>query len=171
MKEFYNNITKLNYIVRYSNTPRIKDETVAVHSFMVAAIILKLHDEYYFNLERAVLLAICHDIPEYDTNDVSHITKKKYPQIRELLKKAEREALETMPLEVASAFAEYAEQETVEAKITHLADILQCSQYAGNEVQLGNVGHMQEVVELARLRDYEMRLQLKKYRRKKNEEI
>ena len=152
MKEFYDKITKLNYIIRYSNTPRIKDETVAVHSFMVAAIILKLHEEYNFNLERALMLAICHDIPEFETNDICHVTKQRYPEIREVLKIAEIEALRDLPKSIKSAFQEYSDGETTESKIAHLADIIQCQQYASNEVKLGNLGHMEEIIERAKER-------------------
>lgn len=40
----------LDYIVRYSNVPRIKNETVAAHSFFVALEVYKLYEEYEFDL-------------------------------------------------------------------------------------------------------------------------
>ena len=48
--EYYNKIYRLEYIIRYSNVPRIHDESVASHSFFVAAILMKLNDDYDFDL-------------------------------------------------------------------------------------------------------------------------
>ena len=64
-KQIYN----LDYIIRYSNVPRIKDETVAAHSFFVAMEVYQLREKYVFNLDKAIHIALCHDLPETYIDD------------------------------------------------------------------------------------------------------
>ena len=142
MKEsYYDKIYRLEYIIRYSNVPRVHDESVASHSFFVAAIVMKLSDSYMFDLGVALQIAISHDIPEYITNDLSHETKEMFPEIKEMLLKAETKALMTMPAAVQNAFQLY-HVITTESLIVHLADAMQCNQYARHEISLGNLGYM-----------------------------
>lgn len=163
--EYYSKIIPLNYIIRYSNVPRIKDETVASHSFLVAAILFKLHEEYDFCLGHALKLAICHDMPEYEVNDITHATKKKYPKIAEALQEAEIAAINEMPNEVIDAYYEFEEGKTKEARFVIYADVIQCSQYAENEVALGNKGYMAQIVMNSYKRRDAIRKDLEKYRR------
>ena len=163
--EYYDKIYRLEYIIRYSNVPRVHDESVASHSFFVAAIVLKLHDEYDFNLGAALAMAISHDIPEYATNDLSHETKRLYPEIKEVLKKIEKVAVENMPRSIRWALEDY-QGNSVESKMVHFADTLQCHQYAAHELQLGNSGYMQEVFDKSWNRTVELCEQLKPYKRK-----
>jgi len=46
--DFYEKVYRLCYIIRYGNIPRIKDESVAEHTFLISAIILQLNDMYEF---------------------------------------------------------------------------------------------------------------------------
>jgi len=163
IQQFYQKIIPLNYIVRYSNVPRIKDETVAAHSFLVSAIVIKLADYYKFDIGKAVIMAVCHDMPEYDVNDTTHATKQKYPKIAKALQEAEFYALSSMPIIVQEAWTEFETGETVEAKIVKLADVLQCSQYAENECLLGNFGYMRQVVNNSNNRAKELFKELESY--------
>lgn len=54
-------LNTLRHLVRYQNVQRIHSETVAEHSFIVAAFVLKLREYYVFNLEKALKLALIHD--------------------------------------------------------------------------------------------------------------
>ena len=157
IQDFYEKIMPLNYIVRYSNVPRIKNETVAEHSFLVAAIVIKLYDYYKFNLGYALQMAICHDMPEFDVNDVTHGTKKKYPALAKEVERVQFKALEEMPDAVQNAFYDFEAGISAEACVVKLADILQCTQYAENEVRMGNKGYMAEIVKESRRRAFELR--------------
>jgi len=146
IKEYYDKLMRLNYINRYSNLPRIKNETVAAHSFLVACIVIKLHELYDFDLEHALFLAICHDIPEYEVNDITHEIKQKYPNVAKALKDVEFTALQDLPSIILHAYIEFEKGESYESRIVALADVTQCMQYAENEVALGNDGYMSQVV-------------------------
>jgi 5'-deoxynucleotidase YfbR-like HD superfamily hydrolase len=165
VETFYDKIMPLNYIIRYSNIPRIKNETVAEHSFLVAAIVIKLYDFYDFDLGYALQMAICHDMPEYDVNDVTHGTKKKYPELAKEVERVQYKALEEMPEAAQEAFWAFEQDASVEAWVVKLADILQCSQYAENEVRMGNSGYMAEIVTESRSRSAVLREKLKEFER------
>jgi len=145
-EEFYDLVYRLEYLIRYSNVPRIHDESVASHSFFVSVILIDLNDRYEFDLGKATIMAICHDMPETRTNDLSHETQSLYPKLKEALREAEVEAIKEFPEACQHAITEYTLCESVESKFVHLADAMQCYQYACHELKLGNDGYMQEVV-------------------------
>jgi 5'-deoxynucleotidase YfbR-like HD superfamily hydrolase len=142
-KKLYN----LSYLIRYSNVPRIKDESVAEHSFYVAVEVFKLYEEYNFNLERAVSMAVCHDFLESMVDDVSYSTKKQYPEIKAAVLNAELMEVKEYPDFIRSLILEYIGEASIESMIVHLADSIQCLTYAKNEVSLGNSGYIVEVLE------------------------
>jgi len=144
-EEFYEKIYRLAYIVRYSNVPRVKDESVAEHSFFVAAITMKLHEKYEFDIGKALQIAVAHDIPESETNDISWAIKQRYPAIRNMLDIAEKELAMRMPKTVQEGILGFA-GDSVEAMFVKMADAMQCHQYAIHEVSLGNQGYMLSVL-------------------------
>lgn len=143
--EFYERLYRLCYITRYDTVPRVKDENVAEHSFLVSAMILKLHDDYDFDLGRALQISTSHDILENETGDVGHIVKKYHPELYSALKKVEKIALAKYPKAVIDGIIEYDENHTIESKIVHLADAIQCMQYSENEIRLGSWYYFDEV--------------------------
>lgn len=165
LTEFYNEYYVLSYITRYSNVIRIKNESVAEHSFFVALLVLKLYDDYDFDLSKALSMALVHDILEADVNDITHYTKKKYPLIGLAVKKAEQEASEQLTGIVKESF-DYTQESSVESIVLHLADVTQCSQYAHHECQLGNTGYMQKVYQESVARTKELRKLLNPHKRK-----
>jgi len=163
-EDFYTLMYRLEYLIRYSNVPRIHDESVASHSFFVAVILIDLHERYEFDLPRAIKLAICHDMPEVLMNDVSHETKRLFPELKVAMEKVETDiVLNRMPLTVGNAIIEFNLAQTVEAKFANLADAIQCYQYASNEISLGNAGYMLEVKVNSKLRLDELTLNLHEY--------
>jgi len=142
---YYERLYRLTYIVRYSNVPRVNNEDVAQHSFLVAAILFQLHMEYKFNLGDALELAVAHDILESETSDVCHLLKKEHPDLYTALKKAEKEAAIRFPISIQIAIERYDENKSIEAKVVHLADAMQCQQYAENEIRLGSNHYFKEV--------------------------
>jgi len=137
----------LAYINRYSNVARIKDENVAEHSFFVAVEVLELYQVFDFKLDKALSMAIAHDWIEADTDDVNHLIKQKYPELKAALKKAENEEMEKYPDYIIRMFREYDHQLTFESIVVHIADARQCSRYATNEINRGNKEYMQFVLD------------------------
>ena len=146
MKAYIDQIYPLSYIIRYSNIPRIKDESVAEHSFYVAAIVQKLYDKYRFDLGTALNMAISHDMIEVYVNDIPHLIKQRHPDLTSLLKNIEAREAENFPKCVHSGIKRL-QEDLPESFIVRMADAIQCQQYAENEIGLGNSGYMQEVVD------------------------
>ena len=150
----------LSYLIRYSNVKRIKDESVAEHSFYVAAEVIKLYEEYKFDLHKAVFIAICHDFLESDVDDVSFYTKNKFPSIKKAVEEAEDEALKTYPVWIQEAINEYNDSDTLESDIVKLADTTQCLTYTSQEIMLGNWGYMKEVNDKVKIRIEKLKTRL-----------
>lgn len=147
IEKFYDRFYSLSYIQRYSNVIRIKNESVAEHSFYVALIVLKLADTYNFDVQTALACAIIHDLLEAEINDVTHYTKSKYPKIKEAIDEAEIDAFNSLEEGWIKSYSEFARlhPESNEILVVKLADVIQCSQYANHEMKMGNKGYMKEV--------------------------
>lgn len=143
---FYEDIYVLSHIKRYSTIFRIRDESVAEHSFNVAAICMKLWDDYDFDLGNALQMAIAHDMPEIELNDVPRVIKKKYPAISKVFKECEEEVLQELPRAARIACQWFNDNDSWEAQVVHLADAIQCKQYAEVEIKLGNTGYFDRVI-------------------------
>ena len=146
MKAYIDQIYPLSYIIRYSNVPRIKDESVAEHSFYVAAIVQKLYDKYDFDLSVALNMAISHDMIEVYINDIPHLIKQRHPELTSLLKGIEEKEAENFP-KCVHAGIKRLQKSSPETFMVKMADAIQCNQYASNEISLGNSGYMQQVVD------------------------
>ena len=147
IQEFYDRLYRLSYITRYSVVPRIKDESVAEHSFYVASLVIKLHDDYDFHIGRAVTMAVIHDWTEAWTDDITIATKREFPEIADAVKLAEYAvANKKFSLVVKDHWADHSLGNSVEAKIVSMADVIQCMQYTSHEIKLGNTGYMTEVL-------------------------
>ncbi len=163
--QFLKDIYRLSVIKRYSNVPKIQQESVAEHCFHVAAICMDMHDIYDFNLGEALQIAISHDMPEMELNDAPHVIKQKYPQIKAAFEECEREVAKSLPTACCWGVMAYDAQECVESKIVFLADAMQCVQFSKVEVDLGNKGYMREVYINSELRVQEIKKELKQYER------
>jgi len=137
----------LSYINRYSNVARIKDENVAEHSFFVGLEVMELYQGFDFDLGKALAMSITHDWIEADTDDVNHLIKQKYPELKKALKVAENEEMKKYPDYIVRMFKEYDHQLTFESVMVHIADARQCSRYATNEINRGNKEYMQFVLD------------------------
>jgi len=136
--EYYNKIYRLSFINRYTNIIRVRNEDVAQHSFFVAAIVLKLHDKYEFNLGKALQAAVCHDITEADLSDVTHDVKQDNPGLAKEISIAEIKAIKNYPQAVQDGFSEFENPSSIHGKIANLADVIQVQQYINSEISLGN---------------------------------
>jgi 5'-deoxynucleotidase YfbR-like HD superfamily hydrolase len=167
---FLTDIYRLSYIKRYSNIPKLHEESVAEHGFYVAAIVIKLREKYEFYLEDALVIAVSHDMTEMELNDCPHIIKQKYPSIAKAYQECEEEVADQLPEIIAWGSREFDKQDkTVEAKIVHLADCMQCLQFAGVELKLGNTGYMQTVYSNSEARIEILTQELQDYERNRTE--
>jgi 5'-deoxynucleotidase YfbR-like HD superfamily hydrolase len=166
----FNLVYRLNNIIRFSNIPRISDESVTTHMYHTAIIVVELFLEYEFNLERALLMAVCHDIPETEVDDISHATKRKFPDVAKALKAAEKQLIQDYPQLIKDAITEFEFGASLESEIVKIADAQQCYQFASYEIHnLGNKSeHMRHVMESSLDRVVNGKKLLGKYRRTVN---
>lgn len=130
-------IYKLKNLVRYNTRSRIKDESVAEHSFYVAVLTLdicKKFDIDYDTTCKCVIKATLHDMPEMYLNDITHDVKEKL-NLRPLLKTYEDEYYKKYYPQYADLMNNANELITT---IVDLADAYSVKQYVNNEKSLGN---------------------------------
>lgn len=157
MNNMYNKLYNLSYITRYSAVPRVKNESVAEHSFYVASIVIMLSDTYKFDVGKAVTMAVIHDWPEAWLGDITVAVKREYPAIKDAVNIAEEQVVkDNFGIMTTELWLEHTNKTSIESLIVHLADVMQCKQYAEHEIKLGNDGYMREVLELASSRQNEI---------------
>lgn len=166
VNEFYMQMNNLAYIKRYSVIPRIHEESIAEHSFFVASIVLRLAEDYDFNVGKAVSMAVIHDWSESYTDDITVLTKRAYPEISKAVDKVEPKIAkkEFSPM-VYELWKEYKAMVSPEALIVKYADTIQVIQYAQAEVDMGNKTYMQSVVEDAKYRSFQLEGSLNEHKR------
>lgn len=129
----------LRSLIRYQNCNRLVNESVAEHSFYVAAFVLKLREYYEFDLEKALKTALIHDQPECRISDIPHNIKKANPEVAAALEKAEEKVtIEMLSEEANDLLKSFNHGDTVEGKICQLADVLSVVLYANDEIKCGN---------------------------------
>lgn len=127
----------LKNLIRFNTTQRIKDESVAEHSFFVVyytyTICKNLNLDLYLT-NKCLIKAILHDTAEIEISDVPHNIKEKYPVLKEALSDAEKNWYKKHHPEYlqASIF------DDIINNIVELADVYSVRQYCLNEIALGN---------------------------------
>ena len=136
---FSRDIDTLRSLIRYQNCNRLVNESVAEHSFYVASFVMKLREYYEFNLERALKMALIHDIPESRISDVPHNIKIANPKLSAALEEAENKVLNDMFYpEGVTLVADFNGTVSPEGKVCALADVLSVVLYANDEIKCGN---------------------------------
>lgn len=136
---FAKDIDVLRSLVRYQNCHRNINETVAEHSFYVAAFVLKLREYYEFDLQSALKTALIHDIFESRISDIPHNIKMKNPKLADALEEAEGNVLNEMFYKEAEMLLDgFNHGKTSEGLAVQLADILSVVLYANAEIKSGN---------------------------------
>lgn len=136
---FAKDINILRSLVRYQNCHRNINETVAEHSFYVAAFVLKLREYYEFDLQTALKTALIHDCMEARISDVPHNIKAKNPKLSASLEEAETIVLNEMFYpEAKKCLDDFNNGNNVEGLIVQLADVLSVILYANAEIESGN---------------------------------
>ena len=163
--EFFDITYRLKFLIRYSNMPRNIDESVAEHSFFVCMILMYLYDKYEFDIGWALQMAVCHDVAEAYTNDISHQTKEMFPEIRDILHKIEMKLAKKFPIGIQTAIEDHL-GDSVEANFVRFADAIQCHQYSRAEIATGGSGYMHEVSRSSQRRMNKFKKELESYERK-----
>ena len=146
LTDYLYNVNNLRNLTRYQAAPRVSSESVAEHSFFVAAYVLKLHDYYEFNLEKALRMALLHDFNEVFVSDVPFPIKSKYKGLHKELEKAEYEVnCEYISKEFANEMKEFNDMSTAEGIIVEIGDVLSVVSYSKHEIELGNSSYMKDV--------------------------
>lgn len=125
---------------RYNNRIKIKNESIAEHSFFVAYNILKIGYDYKIPAEiinEAVSIAIVHDYPEIFTSDIPHDCKQSSHELKEILSKIEIKFLTDQMPELLSRYEKF-QTESLVSLLVDLGDAISVLQYSNREIELGN---------------------------------
>lgn len=140
--ESVRSLYRLSHMSRYNTWPRIRNESVAAHSFYVTLFTMMICDELEVSADirmKAIDIAIVHDLPETIMNDMTYDAKQKIQGLSELLENFEKQyMLENFPKQSPLVFSESNRDILLARAIAKLADVYSVIQYCDNEVQLGN---------------------------------
>ena len=155
-------ILRMPLIKRWALMHSVKSENVAEHSHQVAVIahLLAVIKNKYFggtiSPERAVTVALYHEISETKLQDINHVTKYHNPELTKEFKKLEEiseiECLETLPEALRETFKPLIVQSAVDPEYKTLvkaADLIAAYLKACDELEFGNreFDHVKERLE------------------------
>lgn len=126
---------------RYNNRIRIKDESIAEHSFFVAHNIIKVGYDYSIPnkiVNEAVSIAIAHDFPEMFTSDLPHDCKQAYPELRKVLATIERDFIQSAMPELLERYDTLLAGNSLVVLLVEIGDAISALQYCNREIELGN---------------------------------
>jgi 5'-deoxynucleotidase YfbR-like HD superfamily hydrolase len=151
---------RLSDINRFNTLPRIHSESVAEHCYYTTFYVMTLADEIIkqnpeikLNKEKAMSLAIIHDIEETISSDFPHSTKLKYPEFNDHLEQMNRSIVSNIfngDQKYIELWNEVRGLDTEEARLVNFADGLSVLFYSKDEVSLGN-RFMQHVYSLRKI--------------------
>lgn len=164
LTHFAKSIDKLRFITRYATAPRSSRESVAEHSYYVAAYVLKLAQYYNFDVTKALALALMHDYSEAYISDVPHPIKAQNPDLAIALEKAEEKVVKGHLSDMmAEILGEFNALSGPEGLVCVLADVMSVVSYAKYEMELGNSSYMKQVYEKTKPRYESILKQLSEY--------
>ncbi len=115
-------------------------ESVAEHTFRTVIIAYLLAHLEGVDSQKAILMALFHDLSETRTNDAHRIVRR-YANWKGVDRKAVDEQAKRLPDEMAkqvvSLFEEFEEESTLESKVVRDADLLECIVQAREYQTLG----------------------------------
>ena len=136
------NVYKMSNIIRYAQLDKIKNESVAEHSFFVTWFVNRICTKYDLCDKirlMALEAAILHDVPEVITNDITYDVKRMIPEISSLLQPYEEKVVKEHSFRAWKTlfYPRSWEQRVAKAVVNH-ADVLSVLQYCQHEEALGN---------------------------------
>lgn len=129
---------KLKDVIRYNCRKHLKNESVAEHSYYVALLAMRISDILEVSEEvksNAIIKALMHDLPEMETNDITHNAKEKM-HLRKVLKKYEDEYYDKNFPKYAKLMKD--DSDNLTNLIVLYADTLSVRQFCLNEIDIGN---------------------------------
>lgn len=134
---------RLSNILRYNNTPRIRGESVAEHSFYVAFYVMMLSDFVEgIDKDKALCMALLHDVEEAISGDIPQNVKNEYPVLNEALEEMNfliaKKIFTGVDEKYLNLWCSTREINTLESKLVLLADILSGYMYTLDELNMGN---------------------------------
>jgi 5'-deoxynucleotidase YfbR-like HD superfamily hydrolase len=141
----------LDNIPRFSNQPRIKDETVAAHSYYVALMVFMITTELEelgcaVDVGKCIQMALLHDLPETVTGDIIYPVKKHDSENMGILDKLEEQMMaeaipDTLPRCLKKLLIpekDYPGKWSVEIGLVKFCDMCELVFYAMAERRMGN---------------------------------
>ena len=143
LSKFFINISRrLSNIHRFSIVPTIKSESVAEHCFYVSLYVMMLSKFVHgINEDKALKMALIHDIEEVISGDFPHSTKVKYPEFTEALERMNSSISYTIfkdEIEFIKLWEESRGLETEESRLVSLCDRISVFLYTQDEELMGN---------------------------------
>jgi len=151
-RDFLKEERKLDKVIRFSAQMRIKDESVAEHSFHVALysmILADLEEKIFKNKvdkEKLLKTALLHDLEECLTGDIIYSFKHTHKNLTREIKRISQRFFEglmkSLPDKISKEYLTFwqgaKDKKKIEGKIMEAADKLEGLIYALNEFSLGN---------------------------------
>lgn len=141
-------IIGMSEMTRYSGRLKLTKENIAEHSWYVAYYILLVGNDYNIKqniINKAVSIAIVHDIPELFTNDIPHNIKVNFPNIKAEIEKAELEFMKEKMPNLLKYYDELS-QDTLEMLLVNIGDALSILLYTNKEISLGNTSEDMRII-------------------------
>lgn len=141
-EEEFDALSTLSNISRYNTRYRIKNESVAAHSFYTvwfASIICSHIGVSPRVTQMAMECAMVHDIPEIYINDITYDCKQMIPEITKMIEPYERVIVSKLS-DIAESilFDPKNIEEQLIGLIVRYADVVSVKQYSISEIKLGN---------------------------------
>src|SRR3990167_6610552 len=142
--------SRLKNIIRFSNSHRIQDESVAEHSFGTALYCLVIGNELKLaglelDVNLAVQRALVHDIEESHSGDFIRTFKHSDPELSKAIDRAAEKFAKSLFDEMSPkgsknllALWKNAKDRTLEGMLVEFADFLSVLSYVIRESQMGN---------------------------------
>jgi len=149
VKFIFEQNTRLSCIVRFNNTPKLSEESVAAHSYYVAFMAMSIADYLKgeqgtaVDTERLLKMALLHDLEEIISGDIIKVLKSGgfKTELEKMNEKSMHflvDGLGQVGTDYFDIWHEAKEKETLEAKIIDLVDWLAIVVYCVKEIHLGN---------------------------------
>lgn len=142
--------SRLKNIIRFSNSHRIQDESVAEHSFSTALYCLVIGEELRqqglkIDVELAVKRALVHDIEEAHSGDFIRTFKHSDPELSKAIDRAAEKFAKTLFKEMSPNVCKplydlwhHAKDHTMEGMLVEFADFISVLSYVLREASMGN---------------------------------
>ena len=142
MLNILRSIEGLNDIDRFNIEPRIHKESVASHCFFVAMCVMFLSMKVKdVDINKAIKMALLHDIEEKVSSDIPHTVKIKFPEFVEVLEDMNLKiVLKTLSGydEFIALWKESRNGDTEESIMVKVADWVSVLLYTEKEMKMGN---------------------------------